>query len=159
MALWQTRNLDGLNIKIYANQGSSRRILLKPAHANGIIFLDGWGRVSALKLAPTVRDKIHLSAVWDRTAECLDWVVTSRSSYTLSGVRVVPAIFKEGDVIFKGIASATGVLSSVENRMRTEQHACSVSSNRYTLSLYIPNSYYANSIAGDSLEEYNAGAI
>ena len=53
------KDLDGLNIKIYANQGSSRRILLKPAHANGIIFLDGWGRVSALKLAP-VRDKIRV---------------------------------------------------------------------------------------------------
>jgi len=87
--------------------------------------------------------------VWDRTAECLDWVVTSRSSYMLSGARVVPVIFKEGDVIFKGIASATGVLSSVENRMSVEQHACSVSSNRYTLSLYIPNAYSANSIAGD----------
>lgn len=143
------KSLDGLNIKIYATQGSSRRILLKPAHQNGIIFLDGWGGVGALKLVPTVRDRIHLSAVWNRTAEVLDWVVTSRNSHTLSSGRVLPAVFKEGDVIFKGVVSAAGVLSSVENRMRVEQHACSVTSNRYTLSLYIHNSYNANSVAGD----------
>ena len=50
------------------------------------------------------RDTIHLSAVWNRVHEVLDWVMTSRTSYRVlvnqgdaSEIRV-PNVFKENDI-------------------------------------------------------------
>ena len=142
------RRLDGLNIKIYAPAGGgNHRIKIVPA-GGGMIFGDVPGHVvPSLKLVMNTRDTIHLSAVWNRVYEVLDWVMTSRTSYRVlvnqgdsSEIRV-PNVFKENDIIAKGDVSSTAVFSNLLNRYNGNI-ICSVSSNTFTIS--IPRqTYYA----------------
>lgn len=142
------RALDGLNLKIYAPYGCNRRIRIKPAHADARIFTDDPGNViSAIKIGHDIRERIHLSAVWDRAFEVLDWVITSRTSYRVknnqddpSEIRV-PNVFKEGDIIAKGNVYDSAGFSDLLNRYG-QNIFCSVSSGRYTLS--IPRDGYYN---------------
>ena len=74
--------LDGLNLKIYAPNGSNKRVKISPAHANGLIFTENPETTTTkIEIVPGSRERIHLSAVWDRVAETLDWAITFRSSY------------------------------------------------------------------------------
>jgi hypothetical protein len=143
------KRLDGLNIKIYAPAGGgNNRIKIVPA-GSGMIFGDvPGGVVPSLKLVMNTRDTIHLSAVWNRVYEVLDWVMTSRTSYrvivnqgTSSEIRV-PNVFKENDIIAKGDVSTAAAFSNLLNRYDTNI-ACSVSSGRFTLS--IPRNQYFDS--------------
>lgn len=143
------KRLDGLNIKIYApSGGGNHRIKIIPA-GSGMIFGDVPGHVvPSLKLVMNTRDTIHLSAVWNRVHEVLDWVMTSRTSYRVitnqgdaSEIRV-PNVFKEGDLIAKGDVSTSAAFSNLLNRYEINI-ACSVSSGRFTLS--IPRNQYFDS--------------
>lgn len=143
------KRLDGLNIKIYAPAGGgNNRIKIVPA-GTGMIFGDvPGGVVPSIKLVMNTRDTIHLSAVWNRVYEVLDWVMTSRTSYRIitnqgdaSDIRV-PNVFKEGDLIAKGDVSASASFSNLLNRYEINI-ACSVSSDRFTLS--IPRNQYRDS--------------
>lgn len=140
------KRLDGLNIKIYAPAGGgNNRIKIVPA-GSGMIFGDVPGHVvPSLKLVMNTRDTIHLSAVWNRVHEVLDWVMTSRTSYrfivnqgTSSEIRV-PNVFKENDIIAKGDVSTAASFSNLLNRY-DNNIVCSVSSGRFTLS--IPRNQY-----------------
>lgn len=143
------KRLDGLNIKIYApSGGGNHRIKIVPA-GTGMIFADVPGHVvPSIKLVMNTRDTIHLSAVWNRVYEVLDWVVTSRTSYRIitnqgdaSEIRV-PNVFKEGDIIAKGDVSTAAAFSNLLNRYEINI-ACSVSADRFILS--IPRNQYRGS--------------
>lgn len=143
------KRLDGLNIKIYApGGGGNNRIKIVPA-GSGMIFGDvPGGVVPSLKLVMGARDNIHLSAVWDRFYEVLDWVVTSRTGYRIvtnqggaSEIRV-PNVFKENDIIAKGNVSTSGAFYNLLNRYEINI-VCSVNSGRFTLS--IPRNQYLDS--------------
>lgn len=135
------KRLDGLNVKIYApSGGGNNRIKIVPA-GSGMIFGDvPGGVVPSLKLVMNTRDTIHLSAVWNRVYEVLDWVMTSRTSYRAivnqgdaSEIRV-PNVFKENDIIAKGDVSTAAAFSNLLNRYGANI-SCSVSSGRFTLSI------------------------
>jgi hypothetical protein len=150
------KRLDGFNLKIYAPNGCNKRVKILPAHSSAQIFTDDMGNsISAIKIALGTRERIHLSAVWDRVNQVLDWVVTFRSSYQLGTNQAgtpaeirKPNVFKEGDIIVKADVSSSGVLSNIVNRYRMDV-SCSVSSNKYTITLPL-DQYY--SVSGTLLD-------
>lgn len=135
------KRLDGLNIKIYAPAGGGNNRIKIVSAGSGMIFGDvPGGIVPSLKLVMGTRDTIHLSAVWNRVNEVLDWVMTSRTSYQIitnqgdaSEIRV-PNVFKENDIISKGVVSASAAFSNLLNRYGANI-SCSVSSGKFTLSI------------------------
>lgn len=150
------KEFDGLNLKIYAPYGCNKRVKLLPASSSALIFTEDMGSsISAIKIGVGTRERIHLSAVWDRAFNALDWVITSRSSHQLSapqgavGNIRIPNIFKEGDIVVKGDVSSTAGLSNIKSRYLPTIF-CSISSGRFTLS--IPRGTYFNTTGSSMIE-------
>lgn len=157
------KEFDGLNLRVYAPYGCNKRVKLLPASSSALIFTDDMGSsISAIKIGVGTRERIHLSAVWDRVYNVLNWVVTSRSSHQLAapqgagGNIIVPNIFKEGDIIVKGDVSVSASLSNIKSRYMPYIQ-CSISSSRFTLS--VPRGNYYNALGSLIDRSFDVGKL